>query len=118
MLHFAVARTAIAVPLLFIISVIVFGLIHTVPGGPVEMFLANPNVRPEDIERLRAALGLDRPLPEQYLAWVKGFVTGEWGYSYVDGRPVLTRLLERMPATLELVGSAIVIGLIVALPVG
>lgn len=118
MLRFAAARVAIAAPLLFLISVIIFGLIHTVPGGPVEMFLANPNVRPEDIERLRVALGLDRPLPEQYFAWVTGFVTGEWGYSFVDGRPVLSRLVERIPATLELIGTAIVIAFVVALPIG
>jgi peptide/nickel transport system permease protein len=82
------------------------------------MFLANPNVRPEDIERLRIALGLDRPLSEQYLSWLKGFVTGEWGYSFSDGRPVLHRILERVPATLELIASAIVIALVAALPLG
>jgi peptide/nickel transport system permease protein len=118
MVRFAVARTAIAIPLLFLISIIVFTLIHTVPGGPVEMFLSSPNVRPEDIERLRAAYGLDQPLIEQYFRWVTGFLRGEWGYSFVDGRPVLTRLLERVPATLELVGTAILLAIIVAVPLG
>jgi peptide/nickel transport system permease protein len=82
------------------------------------MYLANPNVRPEDIERLRAALGLDRPLVEQYFSWVKGFLVGEWGYSFTDGRPVLERLLERLPATLELIASAIVVAAVIALPLG
>lgn len=118
MLHYVVRRSLQAVPLLFLISVLVFALIHAAPGGPLDMYLANPNVRPEDIERLRVALGLDRPLPEQYLSWLKGFVTGEWGYSYTDGRPVLERLLERLPATLELIASAIVIATLVALPLG
>ncbi len=106
------------VPLLLLISIIVFGLVHAAPGGPIEMYLANPNVRPEDIERLRAALGLDRPLHEQYVAWLKGFVTGEWGYSFVDGRPVTVRLAERIPATLELIASALAIALVVSVPLG
>jgi len=116
--RYVTRRLIQAVPLLLIVSVLVFGLIHLAPGGPLEMFLANPNVRPEDIERLRVALGLDRPLSEQYLTWLKGFVTGEWGYSFSDGRPVLDRILERVPATLELIASAIVIALVAALPLG
>ena len=118
MLRFLTRRSLQAIPLLFLISILVFTLIHAAPGGPLEMYLANPNVRPEDIERLRVALGLDRPLPEQYFNWLKGFLVGEWGYSFTDGRPVLERILERMPATLELIASAVVVAVIVALPLG
>ncbi|MBU6365226.1 MAG: ABC transporter permease [Gemmatimonadetes bacterium] len=81
-------------------------------------YLENPNVRPEDIARLRVALGLDAPLPVQYGRWVAGFVRGDWGYSYADGRPVLVRVLERVPATLELVGASTLLALLVALPAG
>jgi peptide/nickel transport system permease protein len=70
------------------------------------------------VERLRAALGLDQPLYIQYAAWLKGFLTGEWGYSFVDGRPVAVRIVERVPATLELIGSAMVLALVVAIPAG
>ncbi len=118
MLRFIARRSLQAVPLLFLISVLVFALIHAAPGGPLDMYLANPNVRPEDIERLRAALGLDRPLVEQYFSWAKGFLVGEWGYSFTDGRPVLERLMERLPATLELIVGAIVVAAVVALPLG
>lgn len=107
-----------AVPLLALISVLVFALIHLVPGGPLTMYLSNPNVRPEDIERLRRALGLDRPLLAQYLSWLRGFVVGDWGYSYADGRPVLARIAERAPATLELIAGSLVAALAAALPVG
>jgi peptide/nickel transport system permease protein len=117
-LRFIARRSLQAVPLLFLISVLVFALIHAAPGGPLDMYLANPNVRPEDIERLRAALGLDRPLVEQYFSWAKGFLVGEWGYSFTDGRPVLERLMERLPATLELIVGAIVVAAVVALPLG
>ncbi len=118
MFRFVVRRVVQAVPLLVLISVLVFALIHAAPGGPLEMYLANPNVRPEDIERLRVALGLDRPITEQYLAWLKGFIVGEWGYSFTDGRPVLERLLERLPATLELIASAVLVAALAALPLG
>ena len=108
-------RLAQAVPLLLLVSALVFTLVHLVPGGPLALYLENPNVRPEDIERLRRALGLDRPLPEQYLAWLGAFVRGDWGYSFADGRPVLARLAERLPATLELVGASTVAAVAVAL---
>jgi peptide/nickel transport system permease protein len=107
-----------SVPLLFIVSLVVFALIHAAPGGPLSMYLSNPNVRPEDIERLRRALGLDRPLWQQYVSWLLAFVRGDWGYSFSDGRPVAERIGERLPATLELVGSSIVAALLLTFPAG
>ncbi len=118
MIRFIVRRAAQSVPLLFVISLLIFALIHAAPGGPLSTYLENPNVRPEDIERLRKAMGLDRPLGMQYLSWLWAFVRGDWGFSYADGRPVLDRLVERIPATLELIGVACVMALIAALPVG
>ena len=118
MIRFVVRRVAQSVPLLLVISLLIFALIHAAPGGPLSTYLENPNVRPEDIERLRKAMGLDRPLGMQYLSWLGAFVRGDWGFSYADGRPVLDRLVERIPATLELVGVACVMALIAALPAG
>jgi peptide/nickel transport system permease protein len=118
MLAIAVRRVAQAIPLLLLISILVFALIHAAPGGPLAIYLENPNVRPADIERLRRSLGLDQPLPVQYLAWLKGFVTGDWGFSFTDGRPVVARLAERLPATLELIGASLVVALLAAVPVG
>jgi len=117
-MRFAVRRLAQAVPLLVIVSVLVFGLIHAAPGGPLSLYLDNPNVRPADIERLRRSMGLDRPLGVQYLAWLGAFVRGDWGYSYADGRPVLDRMLERLPATLQLVGVSTVVAVLVSMVVG
>ena len=116
-LRFSARRAAQSVPLLLLISLLVFALIHAAPGGPLSLYLDNPNVRPEDIERLRHALGLDRSLPAQYIAWLSAFVRGDWGFSYADGRPVFTRIMERVPATFELVGLSIVIALIAAVPI-
>ena len=111
-------RVAQAIPLLLIISILVFALLHAAPGGPLAIYLENPNVRPEDIERLKRSLGLDRALPVQYMAWLRGFVTGDWGYSFADGRPVLTRMAERVPATLELIAASLIIAGVAAVPTG
>lgn len=118
MLAFLSRRLLQAIPLLLVVSGLVFALIHAAPGGPLAMYLSNPNVRPEDIERLRRALGLDRPLWSQYVSWLGSFLGGDWGYSYADGRPVLTRIVERVPATCELIGASLLIGIALALPVG
>jgi peptide/nickel transport system permease protein len=113
-----VRRIAQTIPLLLVVSVLVFALIHAAPGGPLSLYLDNPNVRPEDIVRLRRAMGLDRPLGAQYLAWLGAFVRGDWGYSYADGRPVLERLAERVPATLQLIGVSSVVAVLVSIGVG
>lgn len=118
MTRLVVARVAQAVPLLLFVSLGVFALIHAMPGGPVELYLSNPNVRPADVERLRRALGLDQPLTVQYVRWLTSFVRGDWGFSLADGRPVLDRLVERVPATVELVGTALAIGFVAAMPAG
>ncbi|MEP6778569.1 MAG: ABC transporter permease, partial [Gemmatimonadaceae bacterium] len=107
-----------SIPLLLIISVVLFTVLHLIPGGPLSAYLDNPNVRPEDIARLRKAMGLDRSVISQYFAWLFAFLRGDWGYSYADGRPVAERLLERIPATLELIVSGAMLALLAAIPAG
>src|SRR5690606_38549215 len=102
-----VRRLAQALPLLFLISLVVVALLHAAPGGPLAIYLENPNVRPEDIERLRRSLALARPLSVQFRAWLKGFVAVDWGYSFADGRPVTVRMGARLPATLELIAPSL-----------
>ena len=118
MFRFLARRCLQAVPLLFVVSALVFLLIHAAPGGPLAVYLSNPNVRTEDIERLRRALGLDRPLWQQYWSWLAAFVRGDWGYSFSDGRPVAVRVFERVPATLELVGVSLTCAVGLTIPVG
>lgn len=114
----AARRASEAVPLLLLVSGIAFGLLQLVPGGPLEVYLSNPGVRPEDLDRLRRALGLDRPLWEQYVSWLVAFVRGDWGFSFSDGRPVLARVAERLPASLELLGASFVLAVAAAVPAG
>ncbi len=118
MAAYVAGRLLRAVPLLFGLSILIFALVHAAPGGPLTVYLSNPNVRPEDIARLERLLGLDRPLHEQYLGWLSAFATGDWGFSYVDGRPVVERVLERAGGTLELMGTAFLLALVVALVLG
>jgi peptide/nickel transport system permease protein len=115
---FLVRRALQSLPLLLAISVLVFLLLHAAPGGPLAVYLTNPNVRAEDLERLRRALGLDRPLSVQYGSWLGAFVRGDWGYSLSDGRPVIERIGERLPATIELVGVALAGALALTIPAG
>ncbi len=118
MFSYVTRRLAVAVPMLLVISALVFVLIHAAPGGPLAIYLSNPNVRPQDIERLRHALGLDRPLWVQYVSWLAAFVRGDWGYSFSDGRLVSTRIFERVPATLELAGTSLAVALALTFPFG
>jgi peptide/nickel transport system permease protein len=111
-------RLAQSIPLLLVVSLLVFALLHAAPGGPLAIYLENPGVRPEDIERLRRAMGLDQPLPTQYARWLTAFATGDWGFSLADGRSVAARIVERMPATLELTGAALLVSLLAALSLG
>jgi peptide/nickel transport system permease protein len=113
-----IRRVAATVPLLLLISAGVFGLLHLVPGGPLAVYLSNPDVRPEDLERLRRSLGLDQPVWRQYLQWLGGFLAGDWGFSYSDGRPVVERVVERLPATLELVTASLVLATLLTAPLG
>ena len=116
MLAFVIKRIIQSVLVLFVVSLIVFSMINLV-GDPVDM-LVNPESLPEEIDRVRKDFGLDQPVHVQYLKFLKGAVSGDLGNSFVFGRPALTLIAERFPATLELATSALIIAIIVGLPLG
>jgi peptide/nickel transport system permease protein len=101
-----------------LVSVAGFGVLHLAPGGPAAIYAMSPSMSTEDLERLTRELGLDRPLPVQYAAWVSGFVTGNWGRSYRDGRLVREVITDRMAATSVLVLSAFSIAVVVGVGIG
>ena len=70
MTRYLIRRLLQTIPVLLVISIIQFGLVNAAPGGPLKAYLLNPDVSPEDIKRLEAQLGLDQPLPIQYLKWL------------------------------------------------
>ena len=101
-----------------LVSVAGFGVLHLAPGGPAAIYAMSPSMSAEDLERLTRQLGLDRPLPVQYAAWVGGFVTGNWGRSYRDGRLVREVITDRMAATALLVVSAFSVAVLVGVGIG
>ncbi len=111
-------RLVQAIPLLLGISVVSFGILRAVPGGPLAAYEANPSVTPDDIARLEHEFGLDQPLWLQYVAWLGKFVTGDWGYSYATHLPVLMLIGERLPNTVYLMSVVYVVTLGIALPIG
>ena len=110
-------RLALTVPVLFGVTTLVFALIHLIPGDPAQAMLGE-TASQEEIDRLRRRLGLDRPLLEQYVVFLRGAVRGDLGTSLRTGRPVTEQILERLPATAELAAAAMLFAVAVALPLG
>lgn len=107
-----------AIPLVLGVSVIGFGIMHLAPGGPLSVYTLNPSITAADIERLKVALGLDQPLYVQYFGWLRSMVTGTWGYTLFGGRPVLDVILERVPATVILMGTSLALAMIIGTLLG
>lgn len=104
--------------LLLGVSVIGFALMHLAPGGPTAVYTLNPTVTAQDIARVKHQFGLDQPVYVQYFKWAFGLLTGHWGYSFFGGRPVGIIVMERLPATFELMGSSLALALIIGVATG
>jgi peptide/nickel transport system permease protein len=100
--RYILARLALTVPMLLILLTVVFLILRVIPGDPCLAMLGGRNVGPEQIASCRTSLGVDRPIAEQYVKYVGGIVRGNFGDSISTGLPVITELLERFPATIEL----------------
>lgn len=118
MLKYIIKRVLKAIPMLLAVSIIIYGLLQAMPGDPLDMYLENPSATPEAIEAIKHAHGLDQPVYIQYLNWLKGIVTGDWGRSFMTRRPVLELIGEKLRPTLELSGTAFFFALIIAIPLG
>jgi peptide/nickel transport system permease protein len=118
MSRYLVRRLLIAVPALLGISVVLFTILALAPGDPFEELATNPNVPAEVRLNLRAKFGLDDPLPVRYVRWLTAMLRGEWGFSFMSRVDVDTLILQRLPTTLVVLGSAQLLGLLIALPVG
>lgn len=116
MTAFILRRLAQSLLVLFITSILVFGGLYLV-GDPVEI-LVHPEADQIEKERARVALGLDKPVVEQYFIFLKGAVTGNLGNSFVYARPALEIIFERMPATMELAVLAMLISVLLGIPLG
>ena len=117
MIRYALKRLLLVVPTLVLVSLFVFGIIRAIPGDVVDMMLEQFQYG-KDAAELRAKLGLDRPLLEQYLVWVKRLLAGDLGQSLWTNRPAAQDIAARFPVTVTLSLLSILISLLVALPVG
>lgn len=115
--RYVIRRLLQAIPLLLLLSIFMFLLIHALPGGP-EQVLFNPHLDAAGRAALRARFGLDQPLPVQYLKWLGSSLVGDFGFSFATNQPVSSILVQRFPATLELFVSALLIALILAIVLG
>lgn len=117
MLKYIIRRSLILFPVAFGVTVIVFLIMHLSPGDPARILLG-VDAPHADIEAVRKAMGLDRPIHVQYFRWLSKIVVGDFGRSIQSREPVIEMIRARLPATLELTAVAMVFSLLIALPAG
>ncbi|HTH99796.1 MAG TPA: ABC transporter permease [Acidisoma sp.] len=118
MARYLLHRLGQSLLLLVIVSMIGFALLHLTPGGPLSQFAMTPGMTAADLHRIAHEMGLDQPLPLQYLTWAWHLVQGDWGRSYRDQQPVLAIIASHLPATLELMVSSSILAVIIGTWVG
>jgi peptide/nickel transport system permease protein len=116
-LRFLARRLLLTIPVLLGVATLVFALIHMIPGDPVRAMLGD-GASQENVQELRTRLGLNRPLYQQYGAFLNGLAHGSLGTSLRTNEPVTRAIADRMPATVELAAAAMLLAVIVAIPLG
>jgi peptide/nickel transport system permease protein len=125
---FLFRRILQSIPVFIVITIITFALIHAVPGGPTARLELDADIKPEDIARIKANMGLDKPVWQQYLIWMgvapnsqgehSGLLQGDLGVSYIDQTSVTKNIMDRLPNTLILSMTSLAISLCLAVPLG
>ena len=118
MSRYLLRRLLIAIPSLIGISIVLYTVLALAPGDPFGELTTNPNVPPEVAAALRAKFGLDDPVFVRYFHWLVAMLHGDWGFSFASRVDVDTLILQRLPATLIVIGLSQVLALLIALPVG
>lgn len=118
MTAFLARRLVGTLPLVIGVSIIIFGILQAIPGGPLAVYLDNPYITARDIALIKHQLGLDRPLYVQYARWFGAYAVGHWGISYSSGEPVARLVFDRVPATLLLMGTSFLLAMLFALTTG
>jgi peptide/nickel transport system permease protein len=116
--RYLIRRAIISVFTLIAISIVVYTILALAPGDPLSGFANNPNVPPELRGRIRKTMGLDDPIYVQYLRWASAYVQGDWLQSYSAKIPVRDYVMSRLPTTLMISGSAFLLSILVAIPIG
>ncbi len=119
MYKYVIRRLLLSIPVLLLSSLIVFGLMRVMPGDALTVLMGESgNVSAKDLQKLQKELGLDRPYVEQYGIWLWQMVSLNPGYSIFTNEPITVALKKAIPVTLELAALAIVLGLVIAIPIG
>jgi len=118
MIRFILHRLVQSAVLLALVSVIGFAMLHLLPGGPLAQFALVPGMTQADLTRISHQMGLDRPLPAQYVEWITRIMAGNWGRSYRDNQPVLSIIASHLGATLELMVSSTITAVLLGTWVG
>ncbi len=118
MYKYIIRRILILIPVLAGISLVLFTILAMAPGDPFEELATNPNVPPEVRQNLRTQFGLDDPIAVRYLRWFSSMMKGDWGFSFVSRVNVVTLIMQRLPTTILVIGSAQLLGLLIAIPIG
>lgn len=117
MIKYIIRRLLVMIPTMILISIIAFILLNMAPGDPASAMIS-PDASPADIAAVRARLGLDAPIHVRYWNWFLRVIRGDLGYSYTSGRPVAQIIRVRLPATIQLVGSALLISTLFGIVLG
>ena len=118
MQRYVAQRLLLLIPVMLVISAIVFSLMHLIPGDPAQVLLGFENTDPAQLEAVRRDLGLDRPVYVQYGRWLGKVLRGDLGTSVRTGRPIRILVVEAFPFTLELAAYALILAIVIAIPVG
>ena len=119
MARYILKRLLLSIPILFGISLITFAVIHITPGGPaVVQSQMNAKMSPDSVAKLKTLYGLDKPLHIQYINWLSRLARFDFGDSFSDNRPVTAKILERLPATLQLNILSLLLLFLIAVPLG
>ena len=118
MTQYIIRRVLVAIPTLLLISMIIFGVLALAPGDPLAQYALNPAIPMETRARIRESFGLDKPWPVRYVRWITSMVKGDWGFSFATKSPVIDVVVQRIPQTLQVVGVAYLLAILIAVPIG
>ncbi|MDF5736636.1 MULTISPECIES: ABC transporter permease [unclassified Nostoc] len=118
MTKYLIYRLLTFIPTLIAISIVVFAILALAPGDPMGEFALNPSITAEVRDNIKKSFGLDQPIYIRYVKWFTSFIRGDMGYSFTSRSPVIALIFQRLPTTLWVVGSAYVLGALLAIPLG
>lgn len=118
MTQYILRRILVAIPTLFLISIIIYAVLALAPGDPLAQFALNPAIPQSTRNRIREQFGLDKPWYVRYYKWLGSMTRGDWGYSFSSKSPVIDIVFQRVPQTLQVVGISYLLAILIAIPIG